>query len=193
MVQEKQIYWANQKTLRQCDLAWVIIDATLPLTKQIFQIISLGGKNNKPLFIIVNKIDLIKKKNLVIAELKNRLKSLNYCSVIAISAEKGTGVSNLITSLNQVLKNSKKKFTKKEISETVEKMIANNPPKHFRGNKLKIYFAKQQEFGLTPLFVFFVNNPQLVHFSYRRYMTNYLRKNLDLEYLPIKLIFKKSS
>jgi GTP-binding protein len=56
---------------------------------------------------------------------------------------------------------------------------------------MKIYFSKQEP-GLIQTFLFFVNNPQWTHFSYQRYMTNYLRKNLGLEHLPIKIILKKS-
>jgi len=70
-------------------------------------------------------------------------------------------------------------------------MLINNPPKYFKGNKLKVYFAKQEP-GLTQTFIFFVNNPQWTHFSYQRYMANYLRKNLSLECLPIKIVLKKS-
>ena len=82
-------------------------------------------------------------------------------------------------------------LSKKGLADTAEKMLLNNPPKNFKGNKIKIYFAKQEP-GLTQSFIFFVNNPQWVHFSYQRYITNYLRKNLELDYLPIKVIFKKS-
>ena len=174
------------------DLLWAVIDASQPLVKQTLQIIQWGERYHKPLFLIVNKVDLISDKNSVIRELKSRLKGLNYCPIIFLSAQKGTGISNLITVLNQVLKSSRKKFSKKEIDKTIEKMVAANPPAYFKGNKLKIYFAKQQNFGLTPHFVFFVNNPQLIHFSYHRYITNYLRKNFGLEYLPLKVTFKKS-
>jgi GTP-binding protein len=177
---------------QKCDLLWAVIDASQPLVKQTLQIIQWGERYHKPLFLIVNKVDLINDKTSVIRELKNRLKSLNYCPIILLSAQKGTGISNLIAVLNQVLKNSSKNFTKKEIEKMIEKMVINNPPPYFRDNKLKIYFAKQQNFGLTPHFVFFVNNPQLIHFSYRRYVINYLRKNFGLEYLPLKVTFKKS-
>jgi len=58
-----------------------------------------------------------------------------------------------------MLEQVQKKLFKKELAEVVEKMLINNPPKYFKGNKLKIYFAKQ-EHGLTQTFIFFVNNPQ---------------------------------
>lgn len=90
-----------------------------------------------------------------------------------------------------MLEQAQKKLSKKELAEVVEKLLLNNPPKYFKGNKLKIYFSKQEP-GLIQTFLFFVNNPQWAHFSYQRYITNYLRKNLELDYLPIKVIFKKS-
>lgn len=169
-----------------------MIDATLPLTKQILQIVNLGEKHNKPLIIIINKCDLLEEKKSLREELKKRLKSLNYVPVIYASALKGTGIKSLLKLLEKMLEQSQKKLSKKELVNLVEKMLANNPPKYFKGNKLKIYFTKQEP-GLTQTFVFFVNNPQWVHFSYQRYMNNYLRKNLNLEYLPIKIFLKKSA
>jgi GTP-binding protein len=152
----------------------------------------LGEKENKPLFIIVNKIDLIEDKKAIIFELKNRLKSLSYCPIICLSALKGTGISSLIECLNEILKGARERKTKKKINEkTIKKMIANHPPSSYKGRKLKIHSA-QHERGLVNYFTFFVNNPQVVHFSYRRYMINYLRKKFSLKYLPIKLILKEA-
>lgn len=170
-----------------------MIDATLPLTKQILQIVNLGEKHNKPLTIVINKCDLLgeAENKTLKEELKKRLKSLSYVPVIYTSALKEIGIKSLLKILEKMLKQSQKKLSKKELANLVEKMLINNPPKYFKGNKLKIYFTKQEP-GLTQIFLFFVNNPQWAHFSYQRYMSNYLRKSLNLEYLPIKVIFKKS-
>jgi GTP-binding protein len=151
----------------------------------------LGEKHNKPLVIIINKCDLVEEKKGLKEELVNRLKSLRYVPIIYLSALKGIGAKSLLKTLEKMLEQSQVKLTKKDMGKTVEKMVVNNPPKYFKGNKLKIYFAKQES-GLTQTFIFFVNNPQWAHFSYQRYMINYLRKDLGLEYLPIKVIFKKS-
>ncbi|CFW93020.1 GTPase Der [endosymbiont DhMRE of Dentiscutata heterogama] len=199
----------KEKTWKNCDLAWAILDATLPLTKQILQIVNLGEKHNKPLIIIINKCDLLAEKKEQEAaserrkkiltepkkelekELRNRLKSLSYVPIIFLSALQGTGMKALLKVLKEMLTQAQKKASKKELAEIVEKMVISHPPKYFKGNKLKIYFAKQ-EHGLTQTFIFFVNNPQWAHFSYQRYMANYLRKSLNLPYLPIKIILKKS-
>jgi len=168
-----------------------VIDATLPLTKQMLQIVNLGEKHNKPLIIAINKCDLLKEKGELKEEIKRRLKSLSYVPIIYISALKGNGIKSLLKILEKMLEQSQKKLSKKELTNLVEKMLINNPPKYFKGNKLKVYFAKQEP-GLIQTFIFFVNNPQWTHFSYQRYMVNYLRKNLSLECLPIKIILKKS-
>lgn len=181
----KEIVWKN------CNLAWAVIDATFPLTKQILQIIHLGEKHNKPLIIVINKCDLIEEKESLKEEVRKRLKSLGYVPIIYISALKGDGVKSLLKDLGKILEQSQRKFSKRELAETVEKMVINNSPKYFNGKKLKIYFVKQ-EAGLVQQFIFFVNNPQHSHFSYQRYMSNYLRKNLGLENIPIKIILKKS-
>jgi len=161
------------------------------LTKQIFQIVNLGEKHHKPLIILVNKCDLIKKKEAIAEALRTKLKSLKYCPIICLSALQGKGIGLLIKVLGEMIKQSQKTLTKKELGVITEKMLANNPPKFFQGGKLKIYFAKHEP-GLVHFFILFVNNPQWVHFSYQRYMINYLRKCLNLDYLPIKIVFKKS-
>jgi GTPase len=164
----------------------------LPLTKQIFQIIHLAEKYQKPLIIIINKSDLIapRQKKEIQIQIYDRLKSLRYVPIIFLSALTGKGINHLLKTLSQMLSESQKNFSKKKLSKTIESMLIKNPPKHKKG-KLKIYFAKPQP-GLVHYFIFFVNNPQLIHFSYQRYIINCLRKKLALECLPIKLVFKKS-
>ncbi|MEG7978432.1 MAG: hypothetical protein NY202_00460 [Mollicutes bacterium UO1] len=136
-----------------------MIDANLPLTKQILQIVNLGEKYEKSLIIIINKCDLLAEKEELKEELKRRLKSLSYTPIIYISASKGTGTKSLLKILEKMIEQAQKKLSKKEIAAIVEKMLLNNPPKNFKGNKLKIYFAKQEP-ALTQTFIFFVNNPQ---------------------------------
>lgn len=162
------------------------------MTKQILQIVNLGEKHHKPLTIIINKCDLIADKKFLKAELKSRLKSLKYSPIIYLSALKGIGINLLMKTLEKMLKQSQQKTSKRLLAELIKKMLLNNPPKFHKGNKLKIYFAKHKP-GLVHCFILFINNPQWAHFSYQRYIVNYLRKNLDLEYLPIKVIFKKSN
>ena len=164
----------------------------MPLTKQTFQIIHLAEKYQKPLIILVNKCDLIEaeQKKIIQEQIRNRLKSLRYAPIIFLSALAGKGINLLLKTLSSLLRKSQKQFTKKELEETIKIMSVKNPSTH-KGSQLKIYFAKHQS-GLVHYFVFFVNNPQLVHFSYQRYISNCLRKSLDLKYLPIKLIFKRS-
>lgn len=181
----------NKELWNKCDLVWATIDATSPLTKQILQIVNLGEKYSKPLIIIVNKCDLVKDEKILIRELRNRIKSLSYCPVVYLSALKGFGVGSLMKTLGKMLEQAQKSVGKKELGEVIEKMIKKSPPNYYQGGKLKIYFAKQES-GLAPCFIIFINNPKWVHFSYQRYMVNYLRKNLGLEYLPIKIILKKS-
>jgi len=119
----------------------------------------LGEKHSKPLIIIINKCDLLEEEKELKEELKNRLKSLSYVPIIYISALKGIGIKSLLKVLEKMLEQAQKKLSKKELANLIEKMLINNPPKYFKGNKLKIYFVKQEP-GLNQAFIFFVNNPQ---------------------------------
>ncbi|CAI2196169.1 13027_t:CDS:2 [Funneliformis geosporum] len=114
------------------------------LKEKILQIVNLGERHNKPLIIIINKCDLLKEKKVLKEELKSRLKSLGYVPIIYASALKGTGIKSLLKILEKMLEQSQKKLSKKALAELIEKMLLNNPPKYHKGNKLKIYFAKQE-------------------------------------------------
>jgi GTPase len=191
---EKKTVRRIEKNLINSDLVWVVIDATYPLTKQVAQIIHLAEENQKPLIIAVNKIDLItpEQKKFIELSIRDKIKSLKFVPIVFISASKKKGLGALLRYFKEIIEQSQKQFTKKQISESIESMLIKSPPAYRQGKRLKIYFAKYKP-GLIYYFILFVNNPSLVHFSYQRYITNYLRRDLDLKYLPIKLIFKKSS
>ena len=177
---------ANRQVFDRSDLVWTVIDGSEPLTKSILQIIHLAEEKKKPLLILVNKADLLTpvKKREITEQIRIRLKSLSYLPIIFLSAKQGQGVSTLLTTLSRLLAEAQKRFSKKQLAQILTNRLVKN-------SKLKIYFLKHYS-GLTHSFVFFVNNPRWVHFSYQRYLSNYLRKALFLLHLPLKLTFKKS-
>lgn len=183
----------DRELLRDCDIAWVIIDASLPITKQTLQIVNLASKCEKAVLIILNKIDLIDKYQLaaVEEEIRSRLKSFSFVPIIAISALKKKNFSSLLSVLDSAIQLSNLGLSKASIGRHFDKLLEKNPPSSIKGKNLKIYYAIHEP-GFIHKFVIFVNNPALVHFSYERYIANYLRKNFQIDYLPIKLFFKKS-
>jgi len=180
------------KIWRESDIVWAIIDAYFPITKQILQIINLSEKYNKALIIVINKKDLINNESEIINKLKKHLKSLRYCPLIFISALNGTGINSLIKVFEEMLEESKKNFSKIELENHIKKMTDENPPNYYQNGKLKIYFVKHKKKSLIHDFIFFVNNPKWAHFSYQRYISNYLRNELRIKKLPINIRFKKS-
>jgi len=169
-----------------------VIDATALLSKQILQVIHLAEEYQKPLIIVVNKCDLVKDKGkTLIEEVRWRLKSLNFCPITSISALEGKGIKKLLKILGEMRKEAKKTFTKRELEKTVEIILSKNPPS-YKKKKGKIYFTMHRG-GLVHHFIFFVSDPKLIHFSYQRYMIKHLRKSLGLNFLPIKIILRKSN
>jgi len=179
---------------KQIDIAWIIIDATEELTKQISQIIHLAEKHKKPLVIVINKLDLLPslKQNNLKKDINERLKSLKFCPIIYISALIGTNIKKLITITREMFNKSETNISKKKMEMLVKGMTEKNPPNFWNGGKLKIYYAKQEKKGLVPTFIFFVNDRKFLHFSYQRYINNYLRESLNIKTLPINTFFKKS-
>ncbi|KLL02478.1 MAG: GTP-binding protein EngA [Mycoplasmataceae bacterium RC_NB112A] len=179
---------------RKCELSWAVVDATALLTKQILQIVNLGEKFSKPLVIIINKSDLIfnpLEQTKIETELRKRLKSLSYVPLVFISAKTGKNVPLLLKISAKILQKAQQKFGKKELDTQIQKIIAKNPPPSFSGHRLKVYFVKHRA-DSAHYFIFFVNNPHWIHFAYQRYLVNQIRKNLGLEHLPIRIIFRKS-
>jgi GTPase len=183
----------NREILKDCNIALVIIDVSLVITKQTLQIVNLASKCEKAVLIILNKIDLISKYKLELVkeEIRSRLKSFSFVPIISISAIKGTNFSFLLAILDNAIKHSKFTFTKSFIENHFNLLTENNPPSNVKGKRLKIYYAIH-ETGFIHKFIIFVNSTDLIHFSYKRYIVNYLRRNFKIEYLPIKLFFKKS-
>jgi GTPase len=183
----------NKEILKDCNIALVIIDVSLVITKQTLQIVNLASKCEKAVLIILNKIDLISKYKLELVkeEIRSRLKSFSFVPIISISAIKGTNFSFLLAILDNAIKQSKLTFTKSFIENHFNLLTENNPPSNVKGKRLKIYYAIH-ETGFIHKFVVFVNSIDLIHFSYKRYIVNYLRRNFKIECLPIKLFFKKS-
>lgn len=183
----------DKEILKDCQIAWVVIDVSSPITKHALQIINLAEKCEKAITIILNKIDLIDNYQLEEKkeEIRSRLKSFSFVPIVCISAKESNNLPSLLKSLDESIEQSKLNFSKSVVANQFEIILKKNPPSSIRGKRLKVYYAIH-EGGLVHKFIIFVNNPDLVHFSYQRYIVNSLRRNLKINSLPIKLFFKKS-
>ncbi|MDO8057405.1 ribosome biogenesis GTPase Der [Candidatus Phytoplasma gossypii] len=193
---EKYSFLRTSLAILESDIVCFMMDVSHKISDQDKNIASMIFKANKPCIIIANKCDLIA-KNYQIQDtfenkIRNELKFLDYMPLINISALKKYNLDKFIKTLDIVFSNYKRTFTDHVLNDILYKAIQLNPPHIFQQGKARFYYLKQI-FNKPPTFVCLVNNPQFIHFSYERFLKNQLRLNLELQGLPIKIIFKKKS
>ncbi|MDO7983597.1 MAG: ribosome biogenesis GTPase Der [Pigeon pea little leaf phytoplasma] len=193
---EKYSFLRTSMAILESDIVCFMIDVSHKISDQDKNIASMIFKANKPCIIIANKWDLVytnyQIQNTFENNLRNELKFLDFMPLVNISALQKYNLDKFIKILDKVFDNYKRIFTDHILNDILYKAIQLNPPHIFNQGKARFYYLKQI-FNKPPTFVCLVNDPQFIHFSYERFLKNQLRLNLELQGLPIKIIFKKKS
>ncbi len=192
---EKYSFLRTLKAIDLADIAVLLIDGSERISNQDTHIAGIASQKDKPVLIVVNKIDLWDKnaseKSLAVKkEIANNFKFIDYASVICVSALVETNLHIIFECLRSMKQNLSKKIKTSILNEIMVKAQLLNPPPHFKGGRLKIYYITQKEQQLLPTFIFFVNNLNYLHFSYKRFLKNQIKINFAFNNIPIKLTFK---
>lgn len=180
-------------SIENADVCILMIDAEQGIAEQDEKIIGYAHELNKAIMVIVNKWDLIEKDDKTMKNFKDKLRYelsfLSYAPFLFISAKTGQRVNKVLSMAKECYNNYCKHIKTGILNEVVSKAVLMKEPPVVGTSRLKIYYVTQ--IGTkAPTFVFFVNNPELVHFSYRRYLENQLRDNFDFNGTGIKLEFR---
>ena len=147
----------------------------------------------KGMVIVVNKWDRAKETGKDAAqcasEIRRKLKFLPHVPILFASAKMGQGIDQILSSAKKVYEERFKRLPTAAVNQVVNEAIAAHAPPSVRGKRLNILYATQAEVN-PPTFVFFVNDPKLMHFSYERYLENKLRQAFGFAGTPLRLIFK---
>ncbi|MFA6766672.1 MAG: ribosome biogenesis GTPase Der [Clostridia bacterium] len=191
-------YYANIRSvdaIRRADVVCVVIDASQEISEQDVRICGLAHDSKKPSIIVMNKWDTIEKDTYTINkyndELKEKLKFMDYFVSVYISALTGKRVPVVLEEINKVYERAYQRVATGILNEIIHDAIAMNEPPTKNGKKLKIYYASQVEV-CPPSFVLFVNDPAIIHFSYKRYLENALRKAIDFRGVPIRIMLRNN-
>jgi len=122
---------------------------------------------------------------------RHELRFMDYVPVLFISALTGQRVHRVIPTALEVQAERHTRLTTHELNKLIQDALFQHSPPSVRGQRLKVYFATQDK-GSPPTFIFFVNDPKLVHFGYERYLENQIRKVCEFKGTPIRLIFKSN-
>ena len=182
------------KSLDRCHVAVILLDAAEGIADQDARICGYAFERGRGIILAVNKWDLVKKdsekRKSLDGAFERQLKFVAFAPRINLSALTGERVKKLFDKIDLVNQQFCKRISTGAVNKALEEMVKTNPPVQKGRGRLKLFYATQT--GIKPpTFIVFVNRPEWVHFSYERFMINRLRESFNLNYTPIKLIFKK--
>ena len=180
--------------VERADVVILLLDATEELSDQDEKIIGYAHEMKKAIIVIVNKWDLIEKDDKTMIEYKKKLQAglnfMAYAPFLFISAKTGQRVHKILSLVKECYDNSSKRISTGIINEVINKAVLMNEPPTVALKRLKIFYVTQVD-TQPPTFVFFVNNPNLLHFSYERYLENQLRNAFEFSGTGIRLLFRE--
>ncbi len=182
--------------IERADVCLVLIDALEGVTDQDAKILGEAHEAGKGIIIVVNKWDEVEKDNYTMQEYKkdiyNKISYATYAPIMFISAKTGQRVNKIFEQVNEVYKQNSLRVSTSVINEVINEAIAVVQPPTDKGRRLKILYGTQAS-TKPPTFVIFVNDKELFHFSYQRYLINNFRNNFGLEGTPVRLIIREKS
>ena len=184
------------RAIDRSDAVLMVINVEEGLIEQDKKIVGYAHEQGKAIILVVNKWDLIAKDDKTASVMEKKIRSellfLQYAPMIFVSAETKQRVSRILDLVNGAVEQNAMRVHTSILNEIVRDAMQLNPPPSDKGKRLKIYYVTQS--GVKPpTFVFFVNEPELMHFSYERFLENKIRENFGFEGTPIRIVVKKRS
>ncbi len=184
------------RSVDRSDVVLVVIDAAEGVTEQDKKIAGYAHEAGKGMVIVVNKWDLLEKDastHLRYTEnLRRELIFMQYAPVVYVSALKKQRIHRLPEVINYVAEQHAMRISTSVLNQVIEDAVGINPPPSDKGVRLKLLYTTQVK-TKPPTFVFFVNDPQIMHFSYQRFLENKLRDAFGFEGTPIHMIVRGRS
>lgn len=182
------------KSLDRCDVALVILDAGEGITDQDMTVAGYANDRGCGCALLYNKWDLVEKDRDAARRHMERLRDaarfLPFAPTLTISALTGLRVRKILKNVNDVYDQYVTRIGTGQVNRIVEEAVARNEPPMHKGKRLKFYYATQVA-SRPPTFVCFVNFPEAVHFSYKRYLVNQLREGTGLNQTPLRLLLRQ--
>ena len=184
------------RAVDRADAVLMVINAEEGLIEQDKKIVGYAHEQGKAIILVVNKWDLIEKDDKTAITMEKEIRSellfLQYAPMIFVSAMTKQRVHKLIDLINYGVEQNNLRISTSVLNEVIRDAVQLNPPPSDKGKRLKIFYATQS--GVRPpTFVLFVNEPEIMHFSYERFLENKIRENFGFDGTPIKIVVRKRS
>jgi GTPase len=182
------------RALDRCDVAILLLDSLEMVSDQDATIAGYAMDRGKACVIIGNKWDLTREKEITFEEfvdkVRYRLKFIEFAPILTASAKSGMRVDKILPQVEKVFAEYSRRISTGPLNDCFEKAIKKNPMSSYRGKFLKMFYATQIK-SKPPTFKCFLNFPEAIHFSYKRYLVNSIRKTFGLIGTPIRLILSE--
>ena len=179
--------------LGRCDIAVVLIDAAEGITEQDAKVIGYTQEQGRGLVLLVNKWDLVaddkKRQQQIMEEIARAVPFVGFAPLIKVSALTGYGFKRLFPAVGSVYRQFTATFPTSALNRLLTDATEKHSPPIYKNKRLKLYYTSQISTA-PPTFVIMTNSYKGVHFSYKRYLVNRYRDGLDLDRVPLRLIFK---
>ena len=184
------------QSMDDCDVALILIDVEEGVTDQDITIAGYAEKKGCGVLFLLNKWDLLKKEDKdqkkFIDDLRYKAKFLSYAPAITISALTGLRIHKIFKMVEEIYDEYSYRINTGLLNRIIEDAVLRVEPSLYKGKRLKFFYSAQVSIS-PPCFVCFVNYPDAVHFSYKRYLLNQIREIAELEKTPLKLFFRERS
>ena len=191
---EKYMIIRTVGAVERADIVLLVIDAVEGITEQDAKIAGIAHDRGKAVIIVVNKWDAIEKNNKTVneytAKIRQILSFMSYAEITFVSALSGQRLPKLYELIDMVQENHSMRVSTGVLNEIMSEAVAMQQPPSDKGKRLRLYYITQV--GVKPpTFVIFVNDKELMHFSYTRYIENQIRETFGFKGTPLKFIIRE--
>ncbi|PTF42848.1 ribosome biogenesis GTPase Der [Staphylococcus chromogenes] len=182
------------KAIERSNVVLVVIDAETGIIEQDKRVAGYAHEEGKAIVIVVNKWDTVEKDSKTMKkfmdDIRQNFQFLDYAQIAFVSAKESARLQTLFPLINEASENHKKRVQSSTLNEVITDAISMNPTPTDKGHRLNVFYATQVAIE-PPTFVVFVNDVELLHFSYKRYLENQIRHAFGFEGTPVHIIARK--
>lgn len=193
---EKYSVIRSMSAVDRADVVLIVIDAQEGITEQDTKVAGIAHDEGKACIFVVNKWDLIEKDNKTLGnytkEIKEKFPFMMYAPVLFVSAKTNQRMNKILETVEYVASEHAKRISTSALNDVIGEAVMLNQPPSDKGKRLKIYYASQTDIK-PPKITLFINDKQLTHFSYQRYLENKIRENFGFEGTSVRFEYREKN
>ncbi|MGL5330800.1 MAG: ribosome biogenesis GTPase Der [Peptostreptococcaceae bacterium] len=193
---EKYSVLRSMSAVERADVVLIVIDALEGITEQDTKVAGIAHDEGRACIFVVNKWDLLEKDNKTLGnytkEIKEKFPFMMYAPVLFVSAKTNQRMNKILETVQYVASEHAKRISTSALNDVIGEAVMLNQPPSDKGKRLKIYYASQNDVK-PPKFTLYINDKQLTHFSYQRYLENKIRENFGFEGTSVRFEYREKN